>query len=72
MRGDLLCLKTWKSKRPSAKAIYEQLLNKGIIVRYGGTWNLPHHVRVSVGTESENAAFMQELTEIVQRLNKMS
>jgi histidinol-phosphate aminotransferase len=34
----------------NAKDIYEQLLNKGIIVRYGGTWNLPRHVRVSVGT----------------------
>ncbi|MFE5321892.1 aminotransferase class I/II-fold pyridoxal phosphate-dependent enzyme [Paenibacillus sp. NPDC056579] len=26
---------------PNAKVIYEQLLNKGIIVRYGGAWSLP-------------------------------
>lgn len=51
---------------PNAKPIYEQLLSKGIIVRYGGTWNLPSHVRVSVGTESENAAFIQELTVMLQ------
>lgn len=55
---------------PKAKTIYEQLLIKGIIVRYGGTWNLPFHVRVSVGTESENAAFIQELTNIMQSLHQ--
>ncbi|MCM3268824.1 histidinol-phosphate transaminase [Paenibacillus elgii] len=51
----------------NAKAIYEQLLHKGIIVRYSGTWNLPSHARVSVGSESENAALIQELTEILHR-----
>ncbi|GIP31748.1 histidinol-phosphate transaminase [Paenibacillus sp. J2TS4] len=50
---------------PNAKAIYGQLLNRGIIVRYGATWDLPCHVRISVGTESENAALIQALTEII-------
>ncbi len=26
---------------PDAKTIYEKLMNKGIIIRYGGAWNLP-------------------------------
>jgi histidinol-phosphate aminotransferase len=54
---------------PSAKAIYDQLLTKGIIIRYAGIWNLPHHVRVSVGTEEENRTFIYELTEILKRLD---
>lgn len=51
----------------NAKSIYEQLLNKGIIVRYGGTWQLPNHIRISVGTSEENEVFIQELTEIMNR-----
>ncbi|USG66147.1 aminotransferase class I/II-fold pyridoxal phosphate-dependent enzyme [Brevibacillus ruminantium] len=54
---------------PNAKLIYEQLLNKGIIVRYGGIWQLPHHVRVSIGKEEENTAFIKELTEILASQN---
>ncbi|MBP1989800.1 histidinol-phosphate transaminase [Paenibacillus eucommiae] len=50
-----------------AKSVYEQLLAKGIIVRYGGIWGLPHHIRVSVGTEEENSVFIRELTEILSR-----
>ncbi|WP_333474163.1 pyridoxal phosphate-dependent aminotransferase [Paenibacillus gyeongsangnamensis] len=48
-----------------AKSVYEQLLTKGIIVRFGGIWNLPHHIRVSVGKEEENSVFVHELTEIL-------
>ncbi|MCY9670288.1 histidinol-phosphate transaminase [Paenibacillus alginolyticus] len=51
---------------PDAKSIYEQLLTKGIIVRYGGLWKLPHHIRVSVGTEEENSTFIQRLSEILK------
>ncbi|WP_313432787.1 histidinol-phosphate transaminase [Siminovitchia terrae] len=51
---------------PNAKSVYEQLLDKGIIVRYGGTWNLPCHIRVSVGTKFENEVFIQGLGEIMK------
>ncbi|GBF77775.1 histidinol-phosphate transaminase [Paenibacillus sp. 598K] len=47
-----------------AKDIYEQLMKQGIIVRYGGTWNLPHHVRISVGTKAENARLIDHLTNL--------
>lgn len=50
-----------------ANEIYKQLLTRGIIVRYGGTWNLPHHIRVSVGKIEENAAFIRQLSEILGR-----
>lgn len=50
-----------------AKSIYEQLLSRGIIVRYAGAWQLPHHIRVSVGTQEENQAFLDELTAILRQ-----
>lgn len=46
---------------PDAKAIYEKLMAEGVIVRYGAGWGLPEHVRVSVGTEEENALFLTKL-----------
>lgn len=33
---------------------YDRLLRLGVIVRYGGAWGLPEHVRISVGTKEEN------------------
>lgn len=48
-----------------AESVYEQLLSKGIIVRFGGIWNLHRHLRVSVGKEEENSAFIREITAIL-------
>jgi histidinol-phosphate aminotransferase len=47
-----------------AKSLYERLLAKGIIVRYGLIWGLPGHVRVSVGLPEENDLFIQVLREL--------
>ncbi|MTD31330.1 histidinol-phosphate transaminase [Planomicrobium sp. YIM 101495] len=41
--------------------IYDELMKKGIIVRYGKTWGLPQHVRVTIGTPEENAYFIEVL-----------
>jgi histidinol-phosphate aminotransferase len=48
-----------------AKSFYEKLLAKGIIVRYGAIWGLPDHIRVSIGTYEENAAFIQAMSTIL-------
>jgi histidinol-phosphate aminotransferase len=48
-----------------AKSLYERLLARGIIVRYGLIWGLPQHVRVSVGLPEENERFIQVLREII-------
>lgn len=50
---------------PDAKNIYEKLMNKGIIVRYGGAWNLPNHVRISVGTSDDHLALIGTLREVL-------
>ncbi|MDM5334008.1 histidinol-phosphate transaminase [Ureibacillus composti] len=38
-----------------AKEIYDDLLSHGIIVRYGDTWGMPEHIRISIGTQDENS-----------------
>ncbi|NQX64403.1 histidinol-phosphate transaminase [Paenibacillus qinlingensis] len=48
-----------------AKSIYDNLMSRGVIVRYGGGWNLPNHVRISIGTSEDNAVLVQALKEIV-------
>lgn len=47
-----------------AKSVYEQLLSKGIIVRYGEIWGLPNYIRISVGTKEENDLLIKELKSI--------
>ncbi|MCV6637514.1 histidinol-phosphate transaminase [Candidatus Albibeggiatoa sp. nov. NOAA] len=42
-------------------AIYETLLRKGVIVRPVTAYQMPQYVRVSIGTEAENAQFIQAL-----------
>ncbi len=45
--------------------IYEALLRKGIIVRPVGVYELPNHLRISIGTKIENQLFLDALTEIL-------
>jgi histidinol-phosphate aminotransferase len=47
-------------KRPAA-AVYERLLHQGIIVRPVENYDLPGHLRVTVGTEKENRSFINAL-----------
>lgn len=51
----------------SAAACHEELLKAGIIIRKLGSYNLPEHLRVSVGTERENRAFIDALTRILRQ-----
>lgn len=45
--------------------IYEALLRKGVIVRPVGVYELPNHLRISIGTATENQLFLEALTEIL-------
>lgn len=45
--------------------IYEALLRKGVIVRPVGVYELPNHLRISIGTKTENQLFLDALTEIL-------
>lgn len=46
-----------------AKAIYERLLRRGVIVRPVASYGLPRHLRVTVGTPQENTRFLNALAE---------
>jgi len=46
---------------PQAAAIYEKLLRQGVIVRPLGGYEMPEHLRVTVGTPKENKRFLTAL-----------
>lgn len=45
--------------------IYQQLLQKGIIVRPLHAYNMPNHIRVTIGTPEQNQIWLAELRHIV-------
>ena len=48
-----------------AQRAYEELLERGIVVRSGAGLGMPDRLRVTVGTPQENAAFLKALEERV-------
>lgn len=50
---------------PDAGDIYQALLHKGVIVRPLAGYAMPEHLRVTVGTETENARCLQALGDIL-------
>ncbi len=55
--GNFVCIDL---KRP-AEPVYQSLLRSGVIVRPIGNYELPHHLRVTVGTHQDNAFFIGAL-----------
>jgi histidinol-phosphate aminotransferase len=49
-------------KRPAA-AVFEALLRQGVIVRPVGGYGLPTHLRITIGTEAENARMLAALAQ---------
>ncbi len=49
--------------KQAGQPIYEALLRKGVIVRPVGNYELPNHLRISIGTAAENQQFLQALTD---------
>jgi len=49
----------------AAMPIYEKLLHKGVIVRPVGNYNMPNHLRVSIGLEQENQKYIDAMKEIL-------
>lgn len=50
--------------KQNAQPIYEALLGKGVIVRPVANYEMPSHIRVSIGTERENQLFIAALREV--------
>jgi histidinol-phosphate aminotransferase len=57
--GNFLSFKV--PQKYSAKAVNESLLKQGVIVRPIGIYEMPQHLRVTVGLESENRKFLGSL-----------
>mgnify|MGYP003392429427 CR=1 FL=1 len=49
--------------KQTGQPVYEALLRKGVIVRPVGVYELPNHLRISIGTAAENQLFLKALTE---------
>ncbi len=54
--------------KQSGQVIYDALLRKGVIVRPVGNYELPNHLRISIGTELENQVFLNALAEILNNV----
>ncbi|HVH70826.1 MAG TPA: histidinol-phosphate transaminase [Candidatus Dormibacteraeota bacterium] len=52
---------------PEAKAICEELLHLGVIVRPLGWMGLPEAIRVSVGTADENGKYLLAMTQVLSK-----
>jgi histidinol-phosphate aminotransferase len=48
----------------SGRDLYQALLRKGVIVRPMASYGLPHHLRITVGTETENTRLLHALAEV--------
>jgi histidinol-phosphate aminotransferase len=53
-------------KVPNASNVNQLLLKKGVIVRPVANYEMPDHLRVSIGLFSENAKFLEVLKEILE------
>lgn len=49
-----------------AKKIADELLRRGIIVRYLGAWGLNNCIRVTIGKRNENKKFLSELSHLLR------
>jgi histidinol-phosphate aminotransferase len=59
-QGNFICFDT----QADAIDVYQQLLQLGVIVRPVVPYGLPRHLRVSIGLEKENAAFLTALAQV--------
>ena len=61
--GNFICVDV----QQDAAKVYQLLLEKGVIVRPVANYEMPDYLRISIGTESENATFVKALTDIVKK-----
>jgi histidinol-phosphate aminotransferase len=54
--------------RHPGQPVYEALLRKGVIVRPVANYGMPNHLRISIGTQTENLLFLKALAEILDNV----
>lgn len=60
--GNFFCLNTQRN----AAQIYDSLLRRGLIVRPVANYQMPQHLRISVGLEEQNVSLINALEEILR------
>ena len=60
--GNFVCVRVG-----AAAAVFQGLLERGVIVRPVANYGLPEHLRVSVGLPEQNARFLTALAECLVR-----
>jgi histidinol-phosphate aminotransferase len=59
--GNFVCVKVGKGTE-----VFQRLLRQGVIVRPIAAYGMPEYLRVSIGTESENARFLSALATVLK------
>jgi histidinol-phosphate aminotransferase len=60
--GNFVCVKVG-----DAGPIFQKLLKQGVIVRPVASYGMPEYLRISIGTESQNARFLDVLAKALER-----
>ncbi|HEX9391253.1 MAG TPA: histidinol-phosphate transaminase [Usitatibacteraceae bacterium] len=60
--GNFVCVKVAVGEN-SAGPIFQKLLKQGVIVRPIASYGMPEYLRISIGTEAENARFLKALAQ---------
>ncbi|MFT5207301.1 MAG: histidinol-phosphate aminotransferase [Candidatus Omnitrophota bacterium] len=50
-----------------AADVYQELLKRGVIVRYLGSWGMTEYLRITIGSEKENSILIREFKKILNR-----
>lgn len=53
--------------KPQAGVVFDKLLRQGVIVRPVAGYEMPDHLRVTVGTQAENEQFLAALARVLSR-----
>ncbi|MEN8259273.1 MAG: histidinol-phosphate transaminase [Pseudomonadota bacterium] len=59
--GNFVCVDVDRAAAP----VYQDLLRQGVIVRPVANYELPNHLRVTVGTQAENDSFIEALAAVL-------
>jgi histidinol-phosphate aminotransferase len=59
--GNFICVDVAKP----AASVYQALLKKGVIVRPVANYDMPSHLRITIGTENENDLFVRAFKEVL-------
>jgi len=63
--GNFICVKVG-TQRLSAAAVFQALLQRGVIVRPVGNYALPDYLRISIGLPAQNERFLLALGDILE------